>query len=263
MITVPKSVSSAQQREFDAKWMYATEESVGMFSAVALWFAYRLREKLNVPVGIIHSSWGGTFAEAWTSRSTLMRNPEVRNVLLEYESLLPASHSWGKANFFQQLPSSKQEFFQKYGKADPGNAGLGRGWAEPSFDDSSWKKIQIPGSWITQKIAGNGVVWGPVARIDPRTLERTEPFPASGRNRQTGYYLFQRSRGRALRQRIRGSLLERSAQLRGARGAGAAGRGRDRGPRLLLPVRRGVQWSGRDVPPASGGRSGGCPFACR
>lgn len=159
MITVPKSVSSAQQREFDAKWMYATEESVGMFSAVALWFAYRLREKLNVPVGIIHSSWGGTFAEAWTSRSTLMRNPEVRNVLLEYESLLPASHSWGKANFFQQLPSSKQEFFQKYGKADPGNAGLGRGWAEPSFDDSSWKKIQIPGSWITQKIAGNGVVW--------------------------------------------------------------------------------------------------------
>ena len=159
MITVPKSVSSAQQKDFKAEWKYAANGNIGVFSAVALWFAYCLREKLNVPVGIVHSSWGGTFAEAWTSRSTLMRNPEIRDSLLEYESLLPGAQCWKKADFFKQASYSRLDFFQRYGKADPGNTGLGKGWAEKVFDDSSWKNFQVPGNWMTQGIAGNGVIW--------------------------------------------------------------------------------------------------------
>ena len=159
MITVPKSVTTAQQREFSAGWLYATEQNAATFSAVALWFANRLHEKLNVPVGIIHSSWGGTFAEAWTSRSTLMRNPGIRNTLLKYESLLSSCEAWKKADFFHELPSSQLDFFRKYGKADPGNTGVAKGWAEKEFDDSSWKPFQVPGNWMTQGIAGNGAVW--------------------------------------------------------------------------------------------------------
>lgn len=163
MITVPRSATSARQKEFSADWQYATEENARGFSAVALWFANRLRGKLNVPVGIIHSSWGGTFAEAWTSRSTLMRNPEIRDSLLEYEKLLPSSSVWEKKDFFRLVPSLKVDFFEKYAKADPGNEGFGRGWAEKEFDDSSWKPFQVPGNWMTQNIAGNGVIWARIA----------------------------------------------------------------------------------------------------
>ena len=42
---------------------------------------------------------------------------------------------------------------------DPGNKGFALGYAKPDFDDSKWKTMNIPGSWIKQKISGNGSVW--------------------------------------------------------------------------------------------------------
>ena len=53
------------------KWDVCSPQSVGDFSATAYFFARRLHKELNVPIGIIHSSWGGTVAEAWTSRKSL------------------------------------------------------------------------------------------------------------------------------------------------------------------------------------------------
>jgi len=46
-------------------WRSAAPDTVGDFSAVGYYFAQSLAEKLNVPVGIIHSSWGGTAIESW------------------------------------------------------------------------------------------------------------------------------------------------------------------------------------------------------
>ncbi|MDD5350110.1 MAG: hypothetical protein PHQ12_07850, partial [Chthoniobacteraceae bacterium] len=52
----------------EGSWKAASPENAGEFSAVAYSYACELRRKLNVPVGVIHSSWYGTPAEAWTSR---------------------------------------------------------------------------------------------------------------------------------------------------------------------------------------------------
>ena len=60
------------------KWQECTPESVINFSAVAYYFAKHLRADLKVPIGIIHSSWGGTPAEAWTSRDALEEVPTLR-----------------------------------------------------------------------------------------------------------------------------------------------------------------------------------------
>jgi sialate O-acetylesterase len=51
---------------------------VGGFSAVAYFFGRDLQKKLGVPVGLIHSSWGGTVAEAWTGRPALEDSPSVK-----------------------------------------------------------------------------------------------------------------------------------------------------------------------------------------
>ena len=48
-------------------WQPATPQNVGGFSAVAYFFARDLQRKLGVPVGIVHSSWGGTAIESWMS----------------------------------------------------------------------------------------------------------------------------------------------------------------------------------------------------
>jgi sialate O-acetylesterase len=52
-------------------WLAADAKSVAEFSAVAYYFGKQLQEILDVPVGLIHSSWGGSLIEAWMSNETL------------------------------------------------------------------------------------------------------------------------------------------------------------------------------------------------
>jgi len=58
-------------------WTEATPESVSNFSAVAYFFGEQLQHTLDIPVGIIHSSWGGSFVEAWISRDSLQGYHEI------------------------------------------------------------------------------------------------------------------------------------------------------------------------------------------
>lgn len=52
-------------------WQPASSQTVGSFSAVGYFFAREIHRKTNVPVGIVHSSWGGTPIEAWLSEAAL------------------------------------------------------------------------------------------------------------------------------------------------------------------------------------------------
>jgi len=61
-------------------WRSASPETVGNFSGVAYFFAQSLVEKLNIPVGIIHCSWGGTAIESWIPEPAL-RNTRGWNAL--------------------------------------------------------------------------------------------------------------------------------------------------------------------------------------
>ncbi len=72
----------------DGAWKAATPLDAGKFSAVAYYYASELRRKLNVPVGIIHTSWGGTPAEAWTSRTALEANASLKPVFATWDKKL-------------------------------------------------------------------------------------------------------------------------------------------------------------------------------
>ncbi len=56
----------------------------GILARTAYFFARTLHANRNIPVGIIHASWGGTTAEAWTPRDTLESNPELRDILEDW-----------------------------------------------------------------------------------------------------------------------------------------------------------------------------------
>lgn len=68
MCTVSKAVSSSEQDDCKAVWLENTTDAVANTSAVAYFFARDLQSALNVPVGIIISSWGGTLIEPWICR---------------------------------------------------------------------------------------------------------------------------------------------------------------------------------------------------
>ncbi|MFT7032745.1 MAG: sialate O-acetylesterase, partial [Cyclobacteriaceae bacterium] len=52
-------------------WQSANPDNVKDFSAIAYFYGQQLQEILDVPVGMIHASWGGSLIEAWMSDESL------------------------------------------------------------------------------------------------------------------------------------------------------------------------------------------------
>ena len=65
MFTEASSAANAAQSEGKGKWVVCAPETVGGFSATAYFFGRELHKALNVPVGLINSSVGGTPIESW------------------------------------------------------------------------------------------------------------------------------------------------------------------------------------------------------
>lgn len=72
---VKQQLSPVPQANLKLSWVVCNPKSVATFSAVGYFFGRALREKIDVPIGLIGSSWGGTPAEAWASESTQKNNP--------------------------------------------------------------------------------------------------------------------------------------------------------------------------------------------
>lgn len=71
MFTVVEETSPVPQKDCKGQWQEPTPENLISWSAVAYSFAKNLNTVLNVPVGIINSSWGGTIIEAWMAKEDL------------------------------------------------------------------------------------------------------------------------------------------------------------------------------------------------
>jgi sialate O-acetylesterase len=78
MFTVKKRIAIKPQTEAEGTWVECSPQTVGGFSAVGYFFARELYQKLGVPVGMIHTSWGGTPAQAWTSSNGFGDDPELK-----------------------------------------------------------------------------------------------------------------------------------------------------------------------------------------
>lgn len=70
MITVPRNAQTAPQENFDAKWKEADAASVRNFSATGYYFGRLLYEMLDVPIGLIEVSYGGSCIQAWMSKES-------------------------------------------------------------------------------------------------------------------------------------------------------------------------------------------------
>lgn len=87
-VLVPVVNYEGEKVRGDMNWRTATTENVGSMSGVAYYFAKQMQEKLNVPVGIICCYKGGTAAEVWMSRETLLKNQDHAPIVTAYESYL-------------------------------------------------------------------------------------------------------------------------------------------------------------------------------
>ena len=75
--TVPKTPAYEPQETVAGKWMESNPNNAPWFSATAYHFAQTLYHTLDVPVGIIVCSWGGSRVESWTNRQILETYPDI------------------------------------------------------------------------------------------------------------------------------------------------------------------------------------------
>lgn len=85
---VPVLTYEGDRASGDMNWRTATTENVSQMSGVAYFFAKELQEKLGVPIGILCCYKGGSAAEAWMSRKTLLKNPDHAAIVHAYESYM-------------------------------------------------------------------------------------------------------------------------------------------------------------------------------
>jgi hypothetical protein len=72
LFTVERNTSTVPLDDCESEgWMICGPETVPSFSAVAYYFGKKLNEDLDVPIGLLHTSWGGTNVETWISADAI------------------------------------------------------------------------------------------------------------------------------------------------------------------------------------------------
>jgi len=159
LFTVPKCISMEPQEALGGSWLACTPDTIrngdwGGFSATAYFFGRKLAEELKIPIGLIHSSWGGTVAEAWTRRETLLQSPELRPLVEKFDDDL--------AHYDERLALYSAEVKERDAVIeipDEVNAGLERGWAARSLDTKDWRTMKLPRLWQAEGLSFSGVLW--------------------------------------------------------------------------------------------------------
>ena len=131
-------------------WQECSPQYVAGFSSVAYFFAREINKKTGIPIGLIHTSWGGTIAEAWTSATTLKTIPDF----VEAVKVIENAKTDG-SGFKRKLSDWNELVIAK----DAGVQGTPP-WIARNLDLSSWKSMALPSLWEQAGMPGfDGVVW--------------------------------------------------------------------------------------------------------
>ncbi len=125
-------------------WQSAAPDTIGAFTAVGYFFAQTVSEKLNVPVGLINASWGGTTIESWMP-----------------EPVLRTHRSW------PALQSGFQAAWREWPERYAAQPGLEAAWAKAQEDNRMhgtpvtmpWPRPPVgPGSGFAPARLFNGMI---------------------------------------------------------------------------------------------------------
>ncbi|MCK9588069.1 MAG: sialate O-acetylesterase [Terrimicrobiaceae bacterium] len=150
---VKKNPTNEPAEDTEGSWMAASPETTGTFSAVGYYFAKKIQNELKVPVGLVHTSWGGTPSEAWTSVEATDSIPDLKAsrervwaVLREYpekkKAFTGGFGAWLKENNREDKPVVDAAAF-----------------AGGDVSTDGWVPVKIPGPVIARGLPAAGAVW--------------------------------------------------------------------------------------------------------
>lgn len=141
LFTVKQTMSTTPLENCEGTWTVANRAASSTFSAVGYFFGSKLQKELQVPVGLVHTSWGGTPSEAWTSAEALDSDPDLKETRARMMEEIKTYPQRLEA-YLTGVPAWET----RYQRADRAATAL------PNED--GWNTVNLPG-----EIAGPGAVW--------------------------------------------------------------------------------------------------------
>lgn len=141
---VPHEVELEPQSDLKSgEWKVCSPETVGDFSAVGYFFARDLYQKLKVPIGLIHSSWGGSQVEGWISNKAMQES----QVLKYYPQIMPK-------NWDEDAENWKRKLIERiYGDKNYNlNTVKASDYLKEDYDFSKWIKADLGSAFDWQNI---------------------------------------------------------------------------------------------------------------
>ncbi len=155
--TVEKQFAIEKKAECNGKWEECTPASAAAFSATGYFFGKKLVETLKIPVGLIHTSWGGTPAQAWTEAGYLGNYPVYKNIVANLPELTRQEHALAEwMHSLKQITISADHDTTKWMHLDFGDLSC----KDKLFDDAKWKTMNLPANWENAGLGDfDGAVW--------------------------------------------------------------------------------------------------------
>ena len=157
LFQVTRAYSTQKEEDCKATWLESNPETTPSFSATAYFFGKKLNDELKVPIGLIHTSWGGTEIESWISAEALTKLDKYKDFKLNLESSkvdFTKLMNWVESHRVIDV-SSKPEL-EKFMNLDFDDSEC----SKPGYDDSKWLTLKLPATWETTNIGEyDGVIW--------------------------------------------------------------------------------------------------------
>ena len=153
-IKIPTVVASTPQADVaSGEWKVCSPQTAADFTAVGYYFAKKLTDELNVPVGLINTSWGGTHVETWTSREAFEGSDEFKRMIASQ----PAGNVETLAKKRKDDLLARVQTIQK--NLNESTEEIVR-WKLSDYNDTHWAEMEVPGIWESQSLADvDGVIW--------------------------------------------------------------------------------------------------------
>ncbi len=155
--TVDRATAISPEEDCKGSWSLCSPSTASTFSATAFFFGKKLMTDLNVPIGLIHSSWGGSPIEAWMGAEPLSKFPEYAEYIKGMEKFKEESEKLKV--WLANLPQIDMQ--GKSGKNIWENLDFGDAMmSNPDFDDSKWQTTEMPSDWANFGFGNfDGVIW--------------------------------------------------------------------------------------------------------
>ncbi len=144
----PDVMKAQPNREMmTSSWTICTPETAKDYSGTAYYFARDLHLDLNIPIGIIDITWGGTKIDTWISLESLSSFPEFANTLPPLNiDQLAADITQEQDNWDEELETT--------------DIGLQQHWESNSYNWESWPTMLLPKPWEADILGDtDGSVW--------------------------------------------------------------------------------------------------------